>query len=239
MGADEKSRERALEGRLGYRFRARPLLQRALTHSSWAHENRSAADNEPLEFLGDALLGFLIAEALFARFPDADEGTLSKMKAYLVSRGSLAQVAAEVDLGAHLRVGRASRVEGRARETLLADGFEAVVAAVHLDGGDEAARALVIRLFGPRMKGLDRAEAESQDAKTGLQEMLQAEGKPAPRYRVGATEGPPHRPTFHVDLLVEGAVVAKGEGGSKKEAEQKAARRALLVMRRAASRGKG
>jgi ribonuclease-3 len=237
MGADEKSKERSLEGRLGYRFHARPLLLRALTHSSWAHENASAADNEPLEFLGDALLGFLIAEALFTRFPDADEGALSKMKAYLVSRGSLAQVAQEVDLGSHLRVGRASRAEGRARETLLADGFEAVVAAVHLDGGDAAARALVLRLFGPRMKGLDRAKAERQDAKTALQEMLQAEGKAAPRYRVGATEGPPHRPTFHVDLLVEETVVAKGEGGSKKEAEQKAARKALLVMRRAASRG--
>jgi len=236
MGGDEKSRERSLEGRLGYRFRARPLLLRALTHSSWAHENGSAADNEPLEFLGDALLGFLVAEALCARFPDADEGTLSKMKAYLVSRGSLVKVAQGVDLGSHLRVGRASRAEGRARETLLADGFEAVVAAVHLDGGDAAARALVLRLFGPRMRGLDRAEAERQDSKTALQEMLQADGKSAPRYRVGATEGPAHLPTFHVDLLVEGIVVAKGEGGSKKEAEQKAARQALLVMRRAASR---
>jgi ribonuclease-3 len=238
MAADEKTGESALESRLGHRFRSRPVLLRALTHSSWAHENGSGADNEPLEFLGDALLGFLIAEALCARFPDADEGTLSKMKAYLVSRGSLARIAQEIDLGSHLRVGRASRVEGRARETLLADGLEAVVAAVHLDGGDAAARALVLRLFGPRMSGLDRAEAERQDAKTGLQEMLQAEGKPAPRYRVGATEGPPHRPTFHVDLLVEGSVVATAEGGSKKEAEQKAARKALLIMRRAASRPK-
>jgi ribonuclease-3 len=238
MGAERKSNEAALESRLGHRFRDRALLARALTHSSWAHENGSAADNEPLEFLGDALLGFLIAEALCARFPEADEGTLSKMKAYLVSRGSLAQVAQDLDLASHLRLGRASRVEGRARETLLADGLEAVVAAVHLDGGDVAARALVTRLFGPRMEGLDRAEAERQDAKTGLQELLQAAGRPAPRYRVGATEGPPHSPTFHVDLLVDDTVVAKGDGGSKKEAEQKAARRALLVIRRAASRGK-
>jgi ribonuclease-3 len=238
MVADEKAGESELEGRLGHRFRSRTLFARALTHSSWAHENGSAADNEPLEFLGDALLGFLIAEALCVRFPDADEGALSKMKAYLVSRGSLARVAEELDLGTHLRLGRASRVEGRARETLLADGLEALVAAVHLDGGDAAARALVLRLFGPRMQGLDRAEAERQDAKTALQEMLQAAGRPAPRYRVGGTEGPPHRPTFHVDLLVEGTVVAKGDGGSKKEAEQKAARKALVVMRRAAAREK-
>jgi ribonuclease-3 len=238
MGADRKPDEAALEERLGHRFREPELLARALTHSSWAHEHGSAADNEPLEFLGDALLGFLVAEALCARFPDADEGTLSKMKAYLVSRGSLARVAHDLDLGSHLRLGRASRVEGRARDTLLADGLEAVVAAVHLDGGDAAGRALVTRLFGPRMEGLDRAEAERQDAKTALQEALQAAGRPAPHYRVGATEGPAHRPTFQVDLLVEGTVVAKGEGGSKKEAEQKAARKALLLIRRAAPRGK-
>lgn len=225
-----------LERRLGHRFHNPSVLERALTHSSFAHENDAREDNEPLEFLGDALIGFLVAEALFQRYPGADEGALSKMKAYLVSRTSLARVARDLDLGAHVRLGRASRAEGRARDSILADALEAVVAAVHLDGGDDAARALVLRLFAPRMEGLDRAEAEREDSKTALQEALQAAGRPAPRYRVGATEGPAHQPTFHVDLLLDGEVVARGEGGSKKEAEQKAARQALTIIRRSAAR---
>ena len=237
MGASETGRASALEGRLRHRFRDRALLDRALTHSSFAHESGGGPDNEALEFLGDALLGFLIAEALCARFPSMDEGGLSKCKAFLVSRPSLAAVARELDLGAHLRLGKAAaKRDGRATESILADALEALLAAVHLDAGDAAARALVSRLFGPRMAGLDRAEVEKQDYKTALQEALQAGGRPTPRYRVGATEGPPHLPTFTVDLLVEGEVVARGRGGSKKEAEQKAARLALGLIRRAARR---
>lgn len=225
-----------LEDRIGHRFRDRALLERALTHSSQAHESGHGPDNEELEFLGDALLGFLIAESLLRRFPEMDEGGLSKCKAHLVRRDTLASVAREIDLGAHLRIGRAAgRPESRLGESILADALEAVLAAVHLDGGDAAARALVERLFGARIAGLDRRAVEQKDYKTVLQEELQASGSPPPRYRVGATQGPPHRPTFLVDLLVDGRVLARGRGGSKKEAEQKAARLALRLIRRPAA----
>jgi ribonuclease-3 len=239
MATEGTPRTAALEARLGYRFRDRGVLRRALTHSSFANETGEGPDNEPLEFVGDALLGFLIAEALLARFPAMDEGGLSKIKAFLVSGPSLAAVARELGLGAHLRLGKAAaKGEGRAKESLLADALEALLAAVHLDGGDAAARAVVGRLFGPRMSEVDRAAVERQDHKTVLQEALQAAGRPTPHYRVGSTEGPPHKPTFHVELLVDGEVLARGRGGSKKEAEQKAARLALRLIREGTTKGR-
>jgi ribonuclease-3 len=231
--AGEAAPTARLEARLGHRFRDSSLLERALTHSSLAHETGQGKDYEELEFLGDALLGFLIAEALFRRYPGMDEGGLSKCKAYLVRKDSLAAIAREIDLGPHLRLGKAvDKAQSRVSGSVLADVLEAVLAAVHLDAGDEAARGLVERLFGSRMTGLDRDAIEQKDYKTALQEALQAAGSPPPRYRVGATEGPPHRPTFHVDLLVDGRVVARGRGFSKKDAEQKAARLALRLIRR-------
>jgi ribonuclease-3 len=121
------------------------------------------------------------------------------------------------------------------RQSILADALEAVLAAVHLDGGEGAARTVVERHFGPLMHGLDRAAVEEKDYKTGLQEALQAAGRPTPRYRVGATEGPPHRPIFHVELLIDGEVAARAKGGSKKEAEQAAAKKALRSIRRKAA----
>jgi len=221
-----------LQARLGHRFRRRALLERALTHSSYAHEEGTGPDNEALEFLGDAALGFLVSERLLARHRDMDEGGLSKFKAFLVSRQNLAAVARRLGLGAHLRLGRtAERGEGRTKDSLLADALEALIAAVHLDGGDGAARALVTRLFGQQIDALDRGEIEGQDYKTSLQEVLQAGGREAPRYRVESTEGPPHRPTFHVSLLVEARVLARGSGKSKKEAEQSAARLALRLLK--------
>jgi ribonuclease-3 len=222
-----------LETRLGHTFANRDLLKRALTHSSYAHEEGGGRDNEALEFLGDAVLGFLVAEALLARFPSMDEGGLSKLKAYLVSRPGLGAAARRLGLGGYLSLGRtAEQGEGRKNESLLADALEAVIAAVHLDGGETAARALVLRLFGSQMDRLDRGEVEGKDYKTRLQELLQARGRPAPRYRVESTEGPPHRPLFHVSLLVDGKELSRGRGGSKKEAEQHAARQALRSVRR-------
>ena len=222
-----------LETRLGHRFRDPSLLQRALTHSSHAHEEGGGVDNELLEFLGDALLGFLVAEALMARFPGMDEGGLSKFKAFLVSRANLAGVARSIGLGGHLRLGRtAEKGEGRSKPSLLADALEAIIAAVHLDGGDAAARALVGRLFQDQMAGLDRVEVERRDYKTSLQEALQSARRPTPRYRVEAIEGPPHRPRFQVTLLVAGEILSRGRGSSKKEAEQRAARAALRRLRR-------
>jgi ribonuclease-3 len=220
----------ALEERLGHRFRDPGHLRRALTHSSHAHDHGSGADNEALEFYGDALIGFLIAEALCARHPGMDEGRLSRMKAVLVSRDGLARIARDLDLGVHLKLGRAAKGEAvPATDSILADALEAVLAAVHLDGGDATARRVVRRLFGEALAHLDPEEAAHSDFKTALQERLQSEGRPTPRYRVGRTEGPPHRPVFHVDLLLDGDTVAHGQGRSKKEAEQAAAREALRL----------
>ncbi len=225
-----------LEAKLGHHFRDPSLLVRALTHSSFAHEEGGGPDNEALEFLGDAALGFLVAESLLARFPGTDEGGLSKFKAYLVSRTNLAGAARRLGLGTYLRLGRtAEHGEGRTKESLLADALEAVIAAVHLDGGDGPVRAVVGRLFKEQIAGLDRVEVEGKDHKTRLQEELQAGGRPTPRYRVESTEGPPHRPVFHVSLLVEGSVIARGNGRSKKEAEQHAARQALRLLKRSSS----
>ena len=233
MATDRHPPLARLEERLGHRFRDRTLVLRALTHSSHAHEAGDAPDNEALEFFGDALLGFLVAEALLERFPEESEGALSKMKAWLVSRPVLAAVARDLDLGEHLRLGKAaSRQEAATRESILADAVEAVLAAVHLDGGDAASRGLVGRLFGPRLAGIDRATVEGRDYKTVLQESLQALGRPIPGYRVTATVGPPHRPVFEVEVLAEETVLARARGGSKKEAEQEAARLALRVIRR-------
>ncbi|MFQ5877146.1 MAG: ribonuclease III [Acidobacteriota bacterium] len=224
----------ALEARLGYRFRDRSLLQRALTHSSYANEKKAGADNEALEFLGDAALGFLVAELLLDRFPGMDEGGLSKLKAYLVSRSNLAAAARRLGIGSQLRLGRTlARGEGRRRSSILGNALEAVIAAVHLDGGDAPARAFVASLFGEQLASLDRLTVEGKDHKTALQEALQASGRAAPRYSVEATEGPPHRPTFHVALSVGGEVLGRGRGRNKKEAAQRAARQALRRLGRA------
>jgi ribonuclease-3 len=223
-----------LEETLGYSFRDRGLLVRALTHASRANESRGPeGDNEALEFLGDAILGGAVARDLFDRFPAMDEGGLSKLKAFVVSRPNLAAAARTLDLGAFLRLGgTAERGQGRNRDSLLADALEAVIAAVALDGGDEPARGLVRRLFKAQIDALRRDEVEKKDHKTVLQELLQARGLPTPEYRVERTEGPPHQPVFHVAVLVEGKETARGRGGSKKEAEQRGAREAIRRLRR-------
>jgi ribonuclease-3 len=221
-----------LEDRIGHVFRDCDLLVRALTHSSRGHES-GTEDNEALEFLGDAALGFMVAQALLRRFPTLDEGGLSKLKAFLVSRPNLATAARSVGLGRHLRLGRtAAHQAARARDSILADALEAVIAAVLLDGGDDAARKLIVRLFGSQIDGLRREDVEGKDHKTALQEWLQAKGRATPRYQVVATEGPAHNPVFQVGLSVEGQEVARGRGGTKKEAEQRAARLALRVLRK-------
>jgi len=227
-----------LEKRLGYRFADRGLLERALTHASYAHEMGGLRDGEALEFLGDAVLGFLVAETLLRRFPEVDEGVLSKFKAFLVSRSNLAAVARRLDVGRHLRLGTtAEKGGGREKDSLLGDAMEAVLAAVHLDGGDGAARDLVERLLGAQIGSLDRVEVERQDFKTRLQEELQARGRPTPRYKVEAIEGPAHQPTFSVAVVLEEVRLARGKGGSKKEAEQKAAQQALRRVRNDRAKG--
>ena len=226
-----------LEQRLGYRFRDRELLVRALTHRSRAHEDGSGQEstNESLEFLGDAVLGFVIADLVYQEYPGADEGQKSKVKASLVSLSALAQVAESLDLGAHLRLGRGEdKTGGRQKPVLLADACEAVIAAVYLDGGLAAARALILRVLTPQLdvaRARGAAVAGAGDFKSLLQEYLQARRQPPPVYRVVDQSGPDHDKVFTVDVRASGQCLASASGRSKKDAEQQAARAALEALR--------
>ena len=219
----------ALEERVGHRFGSRALLERALTHRSRAHEDQTgeARDNESLEFLGDAILGFVVADALFTRFPEFDEGQKSKAKASLVSAHSLARIAEGLGLGEHLLLGRGEeKTGGRQKHALLADACEALFAAVYLDGGLEPARALILREVEPALEGLRQPghlTALTGDFKSALQERLQAEQLPVPRYRTVREEGPDHDKRFEIEVWSERRLLARGEGRSKKDAEQAAA----------------
>ena len=219
-----------LQEAAGYRFRDRGILEHALTHRSRANEDVTGGviDNESLEFLGDAVLGFVIAELLFTRFPERDEGQKSKMKAAMVSTPALARQARRLGLGEHLLLGRGEeKTGGRAKRALLADGYEALIAAVYLDGGIDAARAFILREFEPLVGDVAGAVTIGDDHKSALQETLQGRGDPLPEYVVTAEEGPAHRRLFRVEVRVRGDVLAEAEGRTKKDAEREAARKAL------------
>lgn len=226
-----------LEEAIGYEFRDLGLLEHALTHRSRAHEDASGGviDNESMEFLGDAVLGFVVADMLFTRFPTHSEGYKSKVKAGIVSSASLARLAEAIDLGRFILLGRGEeKTGGRGKHAILADCFEAVIAAVYLDGGIEAAREFIVSRMEPLIvqAGEQAADASfTADWKSALQEWLQASGRGLPTYRLAAADGPDHRKRFAVELVVGGDVMAKGEGRAKKEAEQLAAREALLKLR--------
>ena len=232
-GADWDAACAALEERLGYEFRDKALLEHALTHRSRAHEDASGgvADNESMEFLGDAVLDLIIADRLFHEFPDYDEGRKSKAKALLVAAPSLAKLGAALGLGEHLLLGRGEeRSGGRSKPSLIADAYEAVVAAIYLDGGLPAAERFIDSQFHGALAELRAGRSVSGlvgDHKSALQEWLQARGRPLPEYRVAATYGPDHRKTFAVDLCVGDETVAHAEGPTKKAAEQGAAAQAL------------
>jgi ribonuclease III len=222
-----------LERVIGYRFRDRGLLEHALTHRSRAHEDVTGGvvDNESLEFLGDAVLGLVIADALYREHPHLDEGQKSKIKAALVSAGSLARLAERLDLGAHLILGRGEeKTGGRRKAALAADACEALIAAIYLDGGLEPARQFIVRelwnsMGPPSAPGV--LTAWTGDYKSALQEALQAAGRGLPDYRLAAEHGPDHRKAFEIEVAVAGEVLATAAGRSKKEAEQEAARLAL------------
>lgn len=221
-----------LQQALGYRFRDRALLERALTHRSRVHEDPSGAlrDNESLEFLGDAVLGFVIADLLFRTFPGFDEGQKSKLKATLVSRATLARLGEGLALGDYLLLGRGEeKTGGRRKRALIANTFEALVAAIYLDGGLDAARTFLEGQFGPLVDEIRRAGGvgAAADPKSALQEWLQSRGLALPVYRLVEERGPDHAKRFLVEVRVGGRVVAQGEGRSKKEAEQRAAAGAL------------
>lgn len=225
----------ALESRLRYHFKDRGLLEHALTHKSRAAEDPSGgvADNESLEFLGDAVLGFVVADLLYREFPDFSEGPKSKAKAALVSTSALAEVSRTLGLGDDLLLGKGeAKTGGRSKPALLADVFEAIVAAVYLDGGIEAARAFVEHQLKPLITSVRASSTFGRDHKSALQETLQAQGRALPAYRVAQETGPDHDKRFEVDVVVDGAVLATGSGKTKKEAEQEAARLALIALAR-------
>jgi len=219
-----------LQQAIAYRFRDRGLLEHAMTHTSRANEDVSGGvrDNESLEFLGDAVLGFLIADLLFNEFPEHDEGQKSKIKAALVSTTTLARLAEGLSLGQHLLLGRGEeKTGGRQKQALLADGYEALIAAIYLDGGVEHVRAFVAREFAALVEEARRVGAAGQDYKSALQELVQSRNEPLPEYRLIGTVGPDHRKLFQVEVVVNGEPVAEASGTSKKEAEQEAAKLAL------------
>ena len=223
----------AIETRLGYRFEDRGLLEHALTHRSRAAEDPSGGvvDNESLEFLGDAVLGFIVADLLYREFPGFSEGPKSKAKAALVSTATLAALSRTLELGGDLLLGRGeAKTGGRAKPALLADVFEAVVAAIYLDGGIEAARTFVEDQLRPLVASVRASSSFGRDHKSSLQETLQAQGRALPIYRVAAESGPDHDKRFDVDAVVDGTVLATGSGKTKKEAEQEAARLALVAL---------
>jgi ribonuclease-3 len=222
-----------LEQRIGYRFADRGLLEHALTHKSRAAEDISGGvfDNESLEFLGDAVLGLVVADALFRRYPDYTEGQKSKIKASVVSTQSLARHAEQIRLGEHLLLGRGEeKTGGRFKQALLADAYEALIAAIYLDGGLPAVAEFLDRELGDAIEVGSTEDVVGQDYKSALQERLQALGKPLPEYRVASESGPDHRKAFTIEVVVHGDVLGRATGKAKKEAEQEAARKALARL---------
>jgi len=219
-----------LEVALGYVFVSAAYLTRALTHRSFANEQELVvADNERLEFLGDAVIGLAVGHELMRRFPDVSEGQLSVLRAQLVSETGLSRAARALELGRWLRLGRGEeQTGGRDKSSLLADAFEAVCAAVYLDGGFEPARDLVIRLLDVGLAEIDAGV--THDFKTRLQEWVQADQKAPPVYEVVDTSGPDHDKRFTVRVLVAGDELGRATGRSKKGAEQDAARAALARL---------
>lgn len=225
-----------LERRIGYRFKDRGLLEHALTHRSRVHEDASGGvfDNESLEFLGDSVLGFVIADMLFREFPQHNEGQKSKLKASIVSAASLARLGEKIALGEFLILGRGEeKTGGRRKHALIADCYEALIAAIYLDGGMEPVRAFIERQFGELIEEAKRTgvrAAFTEDYKSALQEWLQFHDRGLPVYRLAAEIGPAHRRRFEVEVLVGGEPIAKAEGKSKKQAAQAAAKLALETL---------
>lgn len=227
--ASEEQIEAAVARALGHEFAQPDLLRDALTHRSFRNERPHLArqDNERLEFLGDAVLGMRVATLLFETFPDAPEGALTRKRAALVCEATLADIARDLDLGPALRLGRGEdRSGGREKPRLLASALEALIGAVYMDGGIDAAFAVVDRLFADRIE----AATARRDAKSRFQELVQARRHETPTYRLLRTDGPDHDRRFTVALEVGGETVAQGTGRSKGDAERDAARKALAAL---------
>lgn len=220
---------KTLEEKLGYTFQNRALLENALTHSSCANESRGRLQsNERLEFLGDSILGMVVADHLYRNHPDLPEGVLTRTRAALVCEDSLVVVAEELGLGQYLRLGKGEEAGGgRNRPSIRADAVEAVLAAVYLDGGIGSARKIIQKyILSREVAGLTKP----RDYKTALQELVQRESGQMLAYRLTGEEGPDHNKRFFVEVTLNGKGVGQGSGRSKKEAEQMAAKAAIEVL---------
>ena len=229
-----------LDASLGVRFRDLELREASLTHRSFAFERGRDVTNERLEFLGDAVLGLVVTDLAFDRFPDLSEGQLAKLRAAIVNMQSLAEVARDLDLGSVLLLGRGEELSGgRDKASILADGLEAVLGAVYVDLGLDTARDLIERLFWPRMEAYARGEG-ARDYKTILQELASQALRSMPEYRL-EERGPDHEKEFTAVVYLAGTAWGTGRGRSKKEAEQRAAREAFekLTASRAGTDGHG
>ncbi len=219
-----------LEQALRYQFKDPSLLQRALTHKSYCYERleEGSAHYESLEFLGDAILGFVISDLIFQQIPLSTEGELSKIKAHLVSAKNLIQFADRLELGRFLRLSHGEeKTGGRTKKALQVDAFEAVIAAIYLDGGIEAARDFIQREFGPSLQDVGSHSFTSPDHKSRLQERLHQLNQTEPTYVLVEESGPDHRKYFVVQVISGNEMLAQGEGKTKKEAQQSAAEAAL------------
>jgi ribonuclease-3 len=219
-----------LEQKVGYSFRSRALLDRALTHRSFANERaaENCRHNEAMEFLGDSVLGFVVSAWLLEQFPELSEGKLSKIKSYLVSGASLVELSEELDLGRYILLNRGEeKTGGRRKRALLADAYEALIGAIYIDGGVAVADKFLRREMRYKLKAIDPAAMIGADYKSALQERLQASGLPSPEYVVIEVLGPDHRRTFRVELRIAGCALTLGEGHTIKIAQQEAARDAL------------
>jgi ribonuclease III len=226
----KNAQSRGLEGALGFKFRDTEVLDRALAHRSYCAEHSDTLSNERLEFLGDAVLGLIVTDYMFSEYPDMPEGELAKLRASVVNSEVLADVAREIRLGASLLLGKGEEATGgRDKPSILADAMEAMIAAVYLDGGWDAARKLVLRLLEPRI--IEGASGPGgHDYKTRLQELATQTFEQLPRYQV-RHEGPDHSKRFFATVMLRGEPWGTGEGRSKKHAEQAAARVAWRYLR--------
>jgi len=222
-----------LERRLGYSFSNKNLLRQALTHRSYVFEceDLELRHNESMEFLGDAVLGFLISAQVFLRCPDSSEGELSKIKAHLVSAANLAKLAETIGLGDFIFMSRGEeKTGGRHKRTIIADAYEAVLGAIYIDGGADAASEYLNRQMSACFEDIDIRELIAGDFKSALQERLHDLGRSEPLYQVVDEIGPDHLKTFVVQVVADGEIFAEASGGTKKDAQQTAARLALQKL---------
>ncbi len=219
-----------LEKKLGYKFNNKSLLKNALTHSSYANEVRNGStSNERLEFLGDSVLSVIVADYLFKNFKTIPEGELTKLRASLVCEKSLCSFSREINLGEHLLLGHGEeKGGGRERDSILADAFEAVLAAIYLDGGMESAREYVLRFVKSEL--VNKNDEVFKDYKTALQEIIQRNPEESVTYTLKSESGPDHDKVFEVEVHLNSNVIGVGKGKNKKQAEQRAAKQALELM---------